>query len=240
LYVFWDELLTLILKLRIVMLKNKTLKFSLLFFFILAATIWLDHLDHVLYYFAKPLVAGSLLWFFINTSSEIERRIERLVKWALICSLLGDILLMFVPQSEHFFTLGLVAFLTAHVFYVLAFFQKPNGPHNAFNFAFYAGFFSYAYQVYKGIKPNLGDMKYPVILYITVITIMACTAISRSAKNKVSYFLVVAGALFFVASDSILAIEKFHKPLFCPEISIMLTYGLAQWCITMGILKTKP
>ncbi|HLT53548.1 MAG TPA: hypothetical protein VKZ97_06645, partial [Flavobacteriaceae bacterium] len=79
------------------MLKNKTLKFSLLFFFILAATIWLDHLDHVLYYFAKPLVAGSLLWFFINTSSEIERRIERLVKWALICSLLGDILLMFVP-----------------------------------------------------------------------------------------------------------------------------------------------
>lgn len=220
--------------------KNKPLKFSLLFFFILAATIWLDHLDHVLYYFAKPLVAGSLLWFFINTSSGIEKRIERLVKWALICSLLGDILLMFVPQSEHFFTLGLVAFLTAHVFYILAFIKTRKTIFNFIDLIFYIVFSVYAFQVYKVLEPNLGDMKYPVILYITVITVMACTAISRSAKNKVSYFLVVAGALFFVASDSILAIEKFHKPLFCPEISIMLTYGLAQWCITMGILKTKP
>lgn len=222
------------------MLKNKTLKFSLLFFFILAATIWLDHLDHVLYYFAKPLVVGSLLWFFINTSSGIEKRIERLAKWALICSLLGDILLMFVPQSEHFFTLGLVAFLTAHVFYVLAFLKTRKTIFNFIDLIYYIVFSLYAFQVYTVLEPNLGDMKYPVILYITVITIMACTAISRSAKNKVSYFLVVAGALFFVASDSILAIEKFHKPLFCPEISIMLTYGLAQWCITMGILKSKP
>ena len=40
-------------------------------------------------------------------------------------------------------------------------------------------------------------------------------------------------------SDSILALNKFHEPLPFSNISIMLTYALAQLLIVIGILKLK-
>jgi uncharacterized membrane protein YhhN len=38
-------------------------------------------------------------------------------------------------------------------------------------------------------------------------------------------------------SDSILAINKFHQPILWSNISIMVTYAIAQYLIVLGILK---
>ena len=42
------------------------------------------------------------------------------------------------------------------------------------------------------------------------------------------------GALLFVISDSVLAINKFYQPFEVAGVIIMLTYGLAQLFIVEG------
>ena len=49
--------------------------------------------------------------------------------------------------------------------------------------------------------------------------------------------LVFFGALFFVISDSILALNKFYTPLKKSSFIIMFTYLVAQYLIVIGILK---
>jgi uncharacterized membrane protein YhhN len=83
-------------------------------------------------------------------------------------------------------------------------------------------------------------MLIPVLIYMLVILTMAITAFWRNASvGKWSYVLVFFGALFFMMSDSLLAINKFHTALPLANVSIMLTYALAQFLIVFGILKAR-
>ena len=61
----------------------------------------------------------------------------------------------------------------------------------------------------------------------------------KGIVNSSSYNLVFIGAIFFMISDSILALNKFYQPIPFSNISIMLTYALAQYLIVLGILKLK-
>jgi uncharacterized membrane protein YhhN len=55
--------------------------------------------------------------------------------------------------------------------------------------------------------------------------------------NTIPYQAVLVGALFFIASDSILAFNKFYEPIPYASFLIMITYLAAQFCIVWGILK---
>ena len=54
--------------------------------------------------------------------------------------------------------------------------------------------------------------------------------------NKPANDMFVFGALMFVLSDSLLAINKFLEPLPYAGISIMLTYCAAQYFIVTGFI----
>ena len=45
---------------------------------------------------------------------------------------------------------------------------------------------------------------------------------------------MMTGALLFVISDSLLAINKFYQPFSIADNLIMLTYGFAQFYIVTG------
>ena len=153
-------------------------------------------------------------------------------------SLLGDVMLMFVDTSEHFFTLGLVAFLTAHIMYVLVFLKHRNKQKSPFGFI--ALLLIYAACLFNFLKDGLGDMLIPVIVYMFIILAMATTAFLRKNNvNILSYGLVFFGAICFMISDSILALNKFYQPIPWSNVSIMVTYALAQYLIVIGILKLK-
>jgi uncharacterized membrane protein YhhN len=82
---------------------------------------------------------------------------------------------------------------------------------------------------------GLAEMKLPVILYAIIILIMLTAAINRIDKvNKISYYLVLSGAILFVISDSSIAITKFSHPFKSSGIVIMSTYVVAQYLIIMG------
>ncbi|MDG4716236.1 lysoplasmalogenase [Winogradskyella marincola] len=221
-------------------LTNTEKQFSVLFFVIVLFEIITGSTEtlKMAHYIAKPAIVISLIFLFIKTSEGVSKSIKRITLLALVFSLLGDILLMFVEQSPHFFTIGLVAFLTAHIMYILAFLKHRNKQKPFIGFIVFL--LIYASGLFYLLKDGLGAMLIPVIVYMIVILSMATTAFLRKDMvNNLSYNLVFSGAIFFMISDSILALNKFYEPLPFSNISIMLTYALAQFLIVIGILKLK-
>jgi len=84
---------------------------------------------------------------------------------------------------------------------------------------------------------DLAEMKLPVIIYAAVILTMLSGAINRIEKvNRKSYYLVLAGAILFVISDSSIAINKFSHQFECSGIVVMSTYIVAQFLIVTGYI----
>jgi uncharacterized membrane protein YhhN len=85
--------------------------------------------------------------------------------------------------------------------------------------------------------PTLGDLKIPVFVYAATISLMLIEAIKGYFSwQKPTNAVILIGAIFFVTSDSILAINKFYSPLPSASFLIMFTYIVAQYLITSGIL----
>lgn len=222
------------------MFTNTEKQFSILFFVIVfiellsASTAFSQNVHFI----AKPAIVISLIFLFIKTSASLSKPIKTLTLLALVFSLLGDVLLLFVVQSEYFFTLGLVAFLTAHIMYILIFLKHRNKEKSPFGFI--AILLIYSACLFNFLKAGLNDMLMPILAYMIIILVMATTAYLRKGKvNIISYGLVFLGALFFMVSDSILALNKFYQVIPWSNISIMTTYAVAQYLIVIGILKLK-
>jgi len=86
--------------------------------------------------------------------------------------------------------------------------------------------------------PVLGEMKMPVVVYSMTITGMALAALHRYQKTTAkSFWMVMGGALIFMLSDSMIAINKFLEPIPSANVLIMLTYIAAQYLIISGLIK---
>lgn len=222
------------------MLTSTEKTFSILFFIIVALELICGSVESLTtyHYITKPSILVSLILFFWTQSSALHKPIRVLTLVALICSLSGDILLMFVDQSANYFMMGLIAFLIAHVCYILVFLKHRDKKKQPIWFGLLL--MVYGIGMFYGLKDGLGEMLFPVVMYMLVILTMAITAFWRnSSAGKWSYVLVFFGALFFMMSDSLLAINKFHTTLPLSNVSIMLTYALAQFLIVFGILKVR-
>lgn len=190
------------------------------------------------HYITKPSLLIALIFYFYCQSNGLGPKTKIITLLALVFSLLGDVLLMFVDLSPHYFMFGLVSFLVAHVCYCLVFliYRNPN-----INFLGVSALLCiYAFGLFYLLKDGLGNLLIPVIVYMIVILMMVMTAFLRQKRvPKKSFILVFIGALLFVISDSILAMNKFYMPLKFSSISIMLTYALAQYFIVLGLIKQR-
>lgn len=193
--------------------------------------------NDVLTWYLKPLLLPFLFYAVVKTES-FETK-----KWllsALFLSWIGDCILLFSDKGELYFIFGLVAFLIAHILFIVLFTKQKSENKHFKNVLFWIGFMAvigYLVSMLSILLPTLGDLKIPVCIYALTISIMLKMAIkgALSWKNN-SKYLVLVGAIFFVASDSILALNKFHSPIASASYSIMITYLMAQFCITKGIL----
>jgi uncharacterized membrane protein YhhN len=192
---------------------------------------------------SKPLIVLSLIYFYNRQTAGTTPPIS-LVYAALFCSLLGDTILIYSSTLPHAFILGLVSFLAAHILYAIAFYRQINiAKINIKLFSFSAILLAtYAFSFFHFMHPHFGKMLIPVVAYMWVILIMALLALSR--KNSVaqpSFYWCGLGALLFIASDSILAIDRFRLQLAWADIAIMTTYSLAQIFIIWGfIISLEP
>ncbi|MEQ1678457.1 MAG: lysoplasmalogenase [Chitinophagaceae bacterium] len=183
----------------------------------------------------KPLIVTVLIGYFNSRVTVIGKGLAKWILVALLFSLAGDVLLLFVNKNELFFLLGLSSFLLAHIFYIHFFDQvkrKEVVKSKIWPLAVVAVY--YAGLIYL-LAPHLKDMKAPVLVYGIVISLMFMLAMHMLfIKNKAAGKWMMTGALLFVISDSTLAIDKFYQPFEAAGIIIMLTYGAAQFFIVKG------
>lgn len=160
---------------------------------------------------------------------------------ALLFSWIGDVILLFADIAEIYFILGLVSFLISHIIYCVVFSKQIKTEIKKNKVLFGLGSLVialYLIAMLSVLLPSLGDLKIPVIVYASVISTMLLFAFNgfliwEKPGNK----YVFIGALVFVLSDSILAMNKFYAPIEKSSFFIMLTYLVAQYLIVVGILK---
>ncbi len=187
-------------------------------------------------YFTKPLLIPFLMLGYYAEVKQITL-FSKLLLGALFFSWMGDVLLMFDSHDQLFFVAGLVCFLTTHILYI-RYFQKIESPQQSFfrkRPVMLLAIAAYSIELVYFLWPGLGAMKLPVIIYASVISLMLAAALWLYGKlaNSTALFFI-SGALLFVASDSMLAINKFKHEFPYAGVLIMLTYCAAQFCLVRG------
>jgi uncharacterized membrane protein YhhN len=177
-------------------------------------------------YFFKPLstilviiVAILSLW-----APQAQPSFTLWITLGLILSLGGDVALMF--KSNRAFLVGLVLFLLAHIVYSVAF-TVPNGFHPG-DLVTGAVLLVLAAGIYLYLKPGLGAMQGPVIVYILVICFMvnrAASAFFGDVFSTTQAWLMTLGATLFWLSDLALAVNRFRRPFKAERLSLFLYYG---------------
>lgn len=185
----------------------------------------------------KPLLMIVMIIYFVSSVNSISSALKKWIIAALAFSWLGDVLLMFQQEQPIFFLLGLSAFLIAHIFYILFFHLARVNEQVKSRWWLVAIVVVYYAILMAVLYPKLGDMKVPVPVYGIVISFMLLLATHMLfIKNSKAGQLMMAGAVLFILSDSVLAINKFYQPFEAAGLVIMLTYGMAQLLITKGAI----
>ncbi len=154
---------------------------------------------------------------------------------ALALSSAGDILLDLNP--ERLFVFGLALFLFVHLLYIFVFMRNRRIPDalpwsRAAIVILVAG---YSGSIGAWLLPDLGGLMLPVAIYICAITGMVVTAVLVRFDERP----VVWGAVLFLISDSLLAIDKFKTPLAYRDYLVWATYYLGQYGIAAGLLQQE-
>jgi uncharacterized membrane protein YhhN len=193
-------------------------------------------------HFTKPLIIITLLLYFI-TSGVKKGRVYWGVIIALVFSWFGDSLLMYETLNPIYFIGGLLSFLLAHITYAMVYSKArwkeattPLLPSQKLRHGFTITLAGLA-LIYV-LESGLGEMKIPVMVYATVLVIMTIMALFRFGFTSIKSFgLVFGGAITFMISDSLLAVNKFLDPFSNSGFWIMSTYCLAQYLIIEGMIQ---
>jgi len=151
--------------------------------------------------------------------------------------------LLFENRNALFFIFGLVAFLTTHIFYIIYFLKIRSNAVSLLKKQplLIALVLGYGVTLVYILFPHLGDLKIPVMVYAAVIcTMLLCSLHVFFKVNKPANGLYITGAVFFVLSDSLLALNKFYQPFAYAGVLIMGTYCAAQYFIVSGFIKQQP
>ena len=152
----------------------------------------------------------------------------------LVFSWLGDVCLIF--SQRKMFLFGLIAFLLGHVSYAIGFYAS--GRLDLWSLAGLAAMLALGVIVFRWLRPQLGRMTGPVIVYIIVISVMVGGAVAMYVAPQWAVAgrrAVLVGAVLFFTSDIFVARNKFVANGFINRlIGLPLYYG-GQFLIALSI-----
>lgn len=157
---------------------------------------------------------------------------------ALALSALGDAFLS--REGDRAFLAGLGSFLAAHLVYI-ALFWLSGGSFDILTAQPWRAGVAIVMAVFallilaRLLRVVAPDMRLPIVAYVTAIVAMGVAALT------LDNVFVIAGAVLFIASDAILAAEKFLMASLSPRrrparIAVWALYYAAQVLITLGFL----
>jgi uncharacterized membrane protein YhhN len=196
-----------------------------------------------LHHWSKPFLMIFLLAYYLVRIPKTGRSLAVII--ALIFSFLGDSFLLYEEKNELYFMLGLGAFLIAHITYIVAYkyhVDEINGDElmgiHRVRMAFPIILAGCGLVVV--LFPHLGDLKFPVSVYALILVLMVLNALFRyNRTDRRSFWLVFFGAILFMISDALLAINKFLIDLPFSGLWIMTSYVFAQLLIIEGLIVHK-
>jgi uncharacterized membrane protein YhhN len=202
------------------------------------------HDQNNLRYFSKcllmPLLVAALLF---QTKHSKHQKSKVILSLSLLFAFLGDLLLL-LQNNPNAFIFGIFCFLIAHLIYIVFFYRLVPFSSAKPLFIFIAALLISGYLVYFLSKIWLGiskdDLAMPVVLYaggISVMLLSAINTINGGRLKKIGYRHFIPGAVLFIASDSILALDKYNAPIANAEIWVIVTYAAAQFLITTGGIR---
>lgn len=187
----------------------------------------------------KPLATLAIIafaWGRGDTAAEpgvdpvADRGLPR--RWilaGLVASLCGDVALMF-PGG---FIAGLLSFLLAHLAYLWAFTRVRRLAAVAWPFAACA---LVAGAILAGLWPGVpAPLRAPVLAYVVCLAAMAAQAAVLWRCGLPRGGRLALGGALFVASDALLASNKFAGPLPLSSLWILASYWSAQWLIAASL-----
>ncbi|MEO9572025.1 MAG: lysoplasmalogenase [Polaribacter sp.] len=208
----------------------KTKIFSILFLIVVSLHLLGLLQNDALAFFTKPFITISLAIVYLSS-------VKKANFWyvsALFFSFWGDTFLLFKDQ---FFLFGLFSFLIGHILYI----KISSGYLKSISMFKIIGFsipfiFSFGSVVFL-IKDNLGEMLIPVIIYgIVISTFGLLTVLNYNQTKRKENLWLFFGAVIFIISDSLLAINRFYEAREVYGISVMITYILAQYLICKAMM----
>jgi uncharacterized membrane protein YhhN len=197
-----------------------------------------------LVYTCKPLIMGVLLLYVWQYHQPVIY--PTTLRWlvaGMVFALGGDVCLMI--QEVDLFAPGLGSFLIMQVCYSIAFWQsiRRSGQPlteskvwiRAVPFLLYLGVFLVLLRPAFVNNSALLMLWWPVVVYAICLNTMGLLAVWR--RGLPSYSQVVIGALLFILSDSVLAVNKFLQPIAGASWFVMSTYAAAQYLIVTGMVQ---
>ncbi|QPC31257.1 lysoplasmalogenase [Caldimonas thermodepolymerans] len=182
----------------------------------------------------KPLTTLLVIAYAATRAGDVPRR-RRWVLAGLAWSLAGDVALLW-PQSGFIF--GLVSFLIAHLCYVAAFTATTRFGASPSAFATYA---VVSAAILSQLWPHVpAGLRLPVLAYVVCLAAMAAQAAAwwwtcPPGSGRRGAGLAAVGGALFLASDTLLAFNKFAEPLPLASLWVLSTYWSAQWCIASAL-----
>jgi alkenylglycerophosphocholine hydrolase len=189
-------------------------------------------------FFAKPAVMICLsLWLYLSTG---WRGAAMWFGLGALLSLTGDVLLLWL---DRFFIFGLVAFLLAHIAYLIGF-NIPLPPVTMWSLLLAMIIGVSGVRIMRRILMGVhtagqSRMAMPVALYGVVITLMLLSALltlSNVQWSALASASVALGAVLFYASDIVLAWNKFIQPMPRGRMLNIGLYHAGQFLLIAGVI----
>ena len=186
-------------------------------------------------FLAKPAIPLLLLGAVLCAPAS-DRSVEVVAALALVFSCGGDVALMLPDRKGSLFLVGLSSFLVAQLLFAVGFLIQPHGPLLICLATTVAVMAWPALAVLRSVRRSADEVLGPVGVYMTAIAVMAASAVAVGIHDPARRIPAVVGAIAFVASDLLLAINRFVRPLRHEALIVHATYHVALFGLTIGIL----
>ena len=222
----------------------KKLNYAVIFWAVTVAHLFCIYMDWPQQRVYTKFILVTILMWYLYTSPADNNPVKGMWRayLGLFFSWVGDVLLL--GEGANFFLSGMIAFVTAHVYYSLFFIQTVPVKKETAG-VFYKtliGLSIVSGLLFIQLRNALGTYQVPILLYMLFISLMASLAVHTTTNDQYKKFAIqtfVPGALLFVTSDAILATNKFYAHLPVLDLAVMLTYAGAQYFLTKGFTSIK-
>ncbi|RMD49863.1 MAG: lysoplasmalogenase, partial [Ignavibacteria bacterium] len=181
-----------------------------IYFLVASLSVFSANRARIIFRYLKPIPILFLIVFLLFISGIVYPGNLSILILGLSFSAIGDILLL--NKESIRFKLGLLSFAVAHLFYILFFFMPPE-PN--FNLIFVGMLYTtFAIVIYSLLKGYVDAIRNYILLYVVLITTMGIITFNYSLLSCNNLLLSPAvGGILFIISDSLLAWNKFRKPI---------------------------